>query len=82
MSMQQRINGVNARSRRVSAILLKTVLAWFLGAIVLAILVPALGARGLHLHRWMVWTIMLGSFAVALGPDLWQRYVQNRRRRP
>ncbi len=82
MSMGHRINDVDARSRRVSPILWKAVLAWFLGAIVLAILVPALGARGLHLHRWTVWTIILASFAVSLGPDLWRRYVQNRRRRP
>ncbi|HXG56091.1 MAG TPA: hypothetical protein VNJ03_11995 [Vicinamibacterales bacterium] len=82
MSMEQRINDVNARSRRVSPILFKAAIAWFLGAIVLAMLAPALSARGLHLQRWMVWTVMLGSFALSIGPDLWRRHVRNRPRRP
>lgn len=78
MSMSGRIKAANARSRRVPSLLLKAVLAWFLSAITLALLVPALRANGVQLAAWMVWAVILASFALCVGPDLWSRY----RKRP
>lgn len=78
MSMSARIKAANARSRRVPSLLLNGLLAWFLSAIILAVLVPALAASGRQLSAWMVWAVILASFALCVGPDLWTR---SRRRR-
>jgi hypothetical protein len=76
MNMSDRINRANARSRRVSPVIFKVILAWFLGAIVMAILVPLLHARGLPLQQWMVWAVIAAAFALCLGPDLVKRVMK------
>jgi ABC-type uncharacterized transport system permease subunit len=70
MSMQERINSANARSRRVPAVIFKAILAWFLSGIVLALLVPALHARGIELSHWIVWPVILASMALCLGGEI------------
>lgn len=68
--MQQRVNSVNARSRRVPIVIFKVVLAWFLSAIVLAVMVPALHRRGIELTHWMVWPVILATTALCLGGEI------------
>ncbi|MEX1127846.1 MAG: hypothetical protein WD227_09100 [Vicinamibacterales bacterium] len=70
MSMQERINSANARSRRVPAVIFKVILAWFLSGIVLALLVPVLHARGIELSHWIVWPVILASTALCLGGEI------------
>ena len=73
MTLIDQINRVNARSRRVPSILFRILIAWFLSAIVLALLIPALHARGVEIRGWMLWTVILLSLALCLGPDLIRR---------
>ena len=70
MSMHERINSANARSRRVPAVIFKVILAWFLSGIVLALLVPVLHARGIGLSHWIVWPVILASTALCLGGEI------------
>lgn len=74
MNLTDRINQANARSRRVPPVLVRLLLAWLLGAVVLGLLVPLLRAWGVTLEAWMAWTVILGSFALAVGPDLVRRF--------
>lgn len=78
MNLTDRINQANARSRRVPSVLLRLLLAWLLSAVVLGLLVPLLRAWGVTLEAWMAWAVILGSFALAVGPDVARRL----RRRP
>jgi hypothetical protein len=73
MTLIDQINRANARSRRVPSVLFKLLIAWFLSAIVLALLVPALHARGVEIRAWMFWTVILLSLALCLGPDVVRR---------
>ena len=76
MTIAEWFNRVNARSRRVPVVLLKLLLAWFLSAVVLALLMPALQTGGISLRGWMVWTVSLASLVLCIGPDLrgrWRR---------
>ena len=68
MTMNDRIMGANARSRRVPSVLFRVLLAWIMSAIILAISVPALRTQGIELRGWMVWVVILGSLGVCLGP--------------
>jgi hypothetical protein len=70
MSMQERIHSANARSRRVPAVIFKMILAWGLSGIVLALLMPALHARGIALSHWIVWPVILASMALCLGGEI------------
>jgi hypothetical protein len=70
MSMQERINSANARSRRVPAVIFKVILAWFLSGIVLALLVPVLHRRGVELSHWIVWPVILASTMLCLGGEI------------
>jgi hypothetical protein len=74
MSLADRINRANARSRRVPSLVFRVLIAWFSSAIVLGLLVPALHARGIELRAWMPWTVIVASLALCLGPDLVRRY--------
>ena len=74
MNLTDRINQANARSRRVPVIVLKLLLGWLLSAVVLGLLVPLLRAWGVTLEAWMAWAVILGSFALAVGPDLVRRF--------
>ena len=77
MNMSDRINRANARSRRVPPVILKAILAWFLGGIVMAVMVPVLHARGTELRAWMAWVVIVAAFTLCVGPDLVRR-VTNR----
>ncbi len=66
MTMNQRVVRANARARRVPKVLLRVLLAWILSAIILAISVPVLQARGIELTGWMIWGVILGSLALCL----------------
>lgn len=68
MTMNDRVMRANARSRRVPKMLFRLLLAWILSAIILAISVPALQARGIELKGWMIWGVLLGSLALCLVP--------------
>lgn len=68
--MQERIHSVNARSRRVPVVIFKVILAWFLSGIVLAVMVPALHARGIELSHWIVWPVILASMALCLSGEI------------
>ena len=70
MTLTDRINRANARSRRVPSLVFRMLIAWFLSAIVLGVLVPALYARGMALQPWMPWAVIGASLALCIGPDL------------
>jgi hypothetical protein len=73
MSLIDQINRANARSRRVPSVLFRVLIAWFLSAIVLGLLVPALHARGVELKAWMPWAVIGASLALCVVPDLVRR---------
>ncbi len=58
--------------------LLKAVLAFVIAAIVMAILVPQMHARGVTLRGWMVWMVIASSFAIAVVPSVWRRWKTRR----
>lgn len=74
MSLTDQINRANARSRRVPSLVLRLLIAWFLSAIILSLLVPVLHARGVALQAWMPWTVIGASLALCVGPDLVRRF--------
>ncbi|HJR58067.1 MAG TPA: hypothetical protein VJ813_01660 [Vicinamibacterales bacterium] len=76
MKTTDRINRANARSRRVSPVIFKILMAWLLSAIVMAIMVPSLHARGVTLQQWMVWTVILAALGLCVGPDLVRRFTK------
>lgn len=78
MSLTDQINRVNARSRRVPSLVFRVLIAWFLSAIVLGLLVPVLHARGVALQPWMPWTVIAASLALCIGPDLVRRAKERR----
>jgi hypothetical protein len=53
---------------------LKSFVAFVIAALVMAILVPALHKRGVSLQGWMVWGVIVSSFAICLGPDVLRRW--------
>jgi hypothetical protein len=71
--MTNPIHRANARSRRVPSIVLRFVLALAAGAIVLALLVPALHRRGIPLEGWMAWGVILLVLALVLVPEAARR---------
>ena len=73
MTMTDRINRANARSRRVPLVLLRLLLAWFVSGVLLALLAPVLHTRGIALQAWMVWAVIIAAFALAVGSDLVRR---------
>ena len=74
MTLTDRINRANARSRRVPSLVFRVLMAWFLSAIILGLLVPALHARGVTLQPWMPWAVIGASLALCVGPDLVRRF--------
>ena len=73
MTMNDRVLRADARSRRVPLVLFRLLLACVLSAIILAISAPVLQARGIELRGWMIWTVILGSLALCLGPLAFSR---------
>jgi hypothetical protein len=55
-------------------VLLKALLGYALAGVLLAVIVPPLHARGIALRGWMVWSTILGTIAICIVPDLYQRY--------
>ena len=78
MTLTDRINRANARSRRVPSLFFRVLIAWFISAIVLAVLVPALHTRDVEIRAWMVWVVILATLGLCIGPDLISR-VRKRR---
>jgi hypothetical protein len=76
MSVIDRIVSFNAWLARFTMpnILLKALLGYSLGGVLLAIAVPALRARGMALRGWMAWSTILLTIAICVGPDLYHRY--------
>ena len=74
MTLTDRINRANARSRRVPTLLLRVLIAWFLSAVVLALLVPALHARNVEIQAWMLWAVIAAALGLCIGPDLVGRF--------
>ena len=70
MTLTDRINRANARSRRVPSLFFRLLIAWFISAIVLAVLVPTLHTRGVEIRPWMVWVVILATLGLCVGPDL------------
>ncbi len=70
MKVNDRIRDVNARSRRVPAVLFKLLLAFVLSGIVLAVMVPALAVRGVALTHWMIWPVIVASVLLCLGGEI------------
>jgi hypothetical protein len=76
MFIIDRIISFNAWLARftIPGILLKGLLGYALGGVVLALMVPPLHARGIVLRGWMVWSTILGMIAICVAPDLYRRY--------
>ena len=70
MKVNDRIHAVNARSRRVPAVIFKMLLALVLSAVILAVMVPALAARGVALTGWMIWPVIIASVLLCLGGEI------------
>ena len=70
MTLTDRINRANARSRRVPSLFFRLLIAWFLSAIVLALLVPLLHSRDVEIRAWMVWLVIVATVGLCVGPDL------------
>jgi len=71
--MTNPIHRANARSPRVPSIVLRVLLALVAGAIILALLVPALVRRGIPLQGWMAWGVILLVLALVLAPEAARR---------
>ena len=50
--------------------LFKLLLAFGLSGIVLAVMVPALAARGVELTHWMIWPVIIASMLLCLGGEI------------
>ena len=70
MKVNDRIHDVNARSRRMPAVIFKLLLALVLSAVILAVMVPALAARGVALAGWMIWPVIIASVLLCLGGEI------------
>ena len=75
--MTNPIHRANARSRRVPSIVFRMALALAAGAVVLALLVPALHRRGIPLEGWMAWGVILLVLALVLLPEAARRIGQH-----
>ena len=71
--MTNPIHRANARAPRVPSLVIRVVLALLAGAIVLALLVPALHRRGVPLEGWMAWGVILLVLALVLAPEAARR---------
>lgn len=68
--MSNTLHRANARSRRVPPVIFRGLLALIISAIALAVAVPALVRHGIEVRGWMLWAVILASFALCVGPDL------------
>ena len=76
MLIIDRIVSFNAWLARftIPSILLKGLLGYVLGGVVLAIIVPPLHARGIPLRAWMAWSTIVVTILICTAPDLYIRY--------
>ena len=56
----------------------KAFLAFVIAGIVMALLVPAIHARGVSLQGWMVWAVILSSLTISVGPEIRRRWKARR----
>ena len=71
--MRQQITDVNARSWVIPSVLIRMALSLVISAVVLAMLVPALHAKGQSLTGWMVWGVILAALSIPVLPGLLRR---------
>ena len=71
--MRDRITELNARSWSIPSVLLRMGLSLIISAFVLAMLVPALHAKGQPLRGWVVWGVILGALSLSVLPGLVRR---------
>jgi hypothetical protein len=71
-------NARQAKSWTIPAMVLKGVVGYFLGGVLLAVLVPALHAGGVSLREWMAWGVIVLSIAACVTPDLYYRRLRRR----
>lgn len=72
--MREQINDLNARSWSIPSVLLRMSLSLVISAVVLALLVPALHAKGQPLRGWVVWGVILGALSLSLLPGLFRKF--------
>lgn len=58
----------------VPTLIMKLLVAVVAAGVILAVLVPLLADRGLHVADWVGRVVLLAAVAAAVGPDLWRRY--------
>jgi len=76
MNWMDRIVAWNARQAKswtIPVIALKALVGYLLGGVLLAVIVPFLRARGIALHEWMAWVVILAAMAACVGPDVYYR---------
>ena len=71
-------NAPRAKPWTIPPLLLKGIGGFFLGGILLALIVPPLHRRGVSIGEWMALGVIGLSIAVCVAPDLYGRW---RRRR-
>ncbi len=74
--MREQINDLNARSWSIPSVLLRMALSLVISAIVLALLVPALHAKGQPLRGWVVWGVILAALSLSVLPGLFRKFRQ------
>jgi hypothetical protein len=57
-------------SLRVSPLLVKAVIVWTAGGLLLAVLVPELSRRGIGLRPWMVWLLIALALSVVVVSEI------------
>jgi hypothetical protein len=76
MNWMDRIVAWNARqanSWTIPVMVLKAFVGYLLGGVLLAVIVPALHARGVSLQAWMAWGVILTTIVACVGPDVYSR---------
>ena len=63
-------------------ILLKGLLGYVLGGVILGIIVPPLHARGIALRAWMAWSTIVVMILICTGPDLYSRHRRRAAEKP
>ena len=66
-------NARQAKSWTIPGMILKAFVGFFLGGVLLAVIVPFLHARGVSLQEWMAWGVILATIAACAGPDVYYR---------
>ena len=65
----------------IPTILLKALAGWFVGGLLLAMIVPMAARRGWHLNEWTVLIVIIASTAIFCASDL-VRFVRGSRSAP